>query len=183
MKRTAKIHTLSPSEQLEALENHLLRRQLAAKTEKEEGGPRRRSQRQCQPMASPQDHDLLILPWRKNKQGYAVFVIGNLGSVLFHHWVCLRVFGRKPNWPLECCDHINGTPLDNRRENLRITTPRENTRNGRGFKNAKGVSYHKKQNRWFARGTTLNKKGHHLGSFKTEQEALARRKLFLVTGL
>lgn len=52
-------------------------------------------------------------------------------------------------------DHINGDGLDNRRENLRLASPLENSRNCRKrlgcSSQYKGVSFHKKTGRWQAR--------------------------------
>jgi len=71
-------------------------------------------------------------------------------------------------------DHINGDPLDNRRENLRIVTHRENTLNRGKRSNGKtsqflGVSLTKHRN--FRAGIKVNNKNINLGHFKSEIEA------------
>ncbi|WP_412102526.1 HNH endonuclease [Paenibacillus alvei] len=73
-------------------------------------------------------------------------------------------------------DHINGDPLDNRRENLRVATRNENCRNRRRRKRYKyrfkGVTYDKDKvvNKWRAR-ISYEGKRHCLGYFYTETEA------------
>lgn len=77
-------------------------------------------------------------------------------------------------------DHINGDPLDNRRENLRIATNKQNCLNKRKYikKNLtsiyKGVSYRtlgrQKNKRWWA-GIIKDKKRYSLGYYATEIEA------------
>lgn len=71
---------------------------------------------------------------------------------------------------LQQIDHINGDPLDNRRENLRIVTQAQNNANNRSTSTYKGVSYDRKRNLWQAKigyqYTTI-----HLGRFKTALEA------------
>jgi len=70
-------------------------------------------------------------------------------------------------------DHINGNPLDNRRENLRITTKQQNCCNQRkrvGSSKFKGVVWHKMGGGWIAQ-IGVNYKRYHLGSFKSEIEA------------
>lgn len=74
-----------------------------------------------------------------------------------------------------CIDHINHDGLDNRRENLRICTNAENSRNRRGAnRNSKsgirGVYFHKQAKTWFAE-VRVNGKKVYLGSFKTPDEA------------
>lgn len=71
-------------------------------------------------------------------------------------------------------DHVNGNPLDNRRENLRSCTRTENVHNTRmnhdnksGFK---GVYWNKRAKKWYAQ-IANNGKHHHLGTFNTAQEA------------
>lgn len=69
-------------------------------------------------------------------------------------------------------DHINRNKDDNRIENLRLTNPSENSRNRspRGSSKFMGVSWHKKQKKWFARCFYKNNLI-HLGSFSSEIEA------------
>ena len=74
----------------------------------------------------------------------------------------------------EICDHANGNTLDNRKENLRICTFKENSINSKkprgntsGFK---GVSWNKPANKWivFIAGDT---KRIYLGLFSDKLEA------------
>lgn len=68
-------------------------------------------------------------------------------------------------------DHINGDRLDNRKSNLRLCTDKGNSRNKKAFSGKyKGVHFAKGSNRWVAQ-ITKNYKCHHLGCFKSEDEA------------
>ena len=64
-------------------------------------------------------------------------------------------------------DHINGNKLDNRVENLRKATQRQNTFNR---KNVKGCSFHIRKNKWDAR-IMIDGKIRNLGSFDTQEQA------------
>lgn len=71
-------------------------------------------------------------------------------------------------------DHKNLNTLDNRRENLRLCTGSKNQlnrekqcNNTSGFK---GVSWHKRQQKWNARGSHCGKRI-HLGTFATKEQA------------
>lgn len=72
-------------------------------------------------------------------------------------------------------DHINGNRLDNRKENLRLASQAQNSRN-RGkfaiptYSRYKGVSYHKRDHVWQAE-IKVDGKAIYLGSFTTEREA------------
>ncbi len=71
-------------------------------------------------------------------------------------------------------DHVNGNSLDNRKENLRICSNKENSRNvgkrkGRYTSRYKGVNQNNSGN-WLARITT-DKGRLNLGTFKSEVEA------------
>jgi hypothetical protein len=77
----------------------------------------------------------------------------------------------------EQVDHINGNPLDNRKENLRLCTAQENNWNkGLGIKNKtgyKGVFDRSKDNKkrpWQSK-ITINRKSLHLGFFETKEKA------------
>ena len=75
-------------------------------------------------------------------------------------------------------DHINHDPLDNRRANLRVTTPHENQGNARKLvvssSRFKGVSRDRARGKWKASicyGGRANFKTHYLGRFELEQDA------------
>lgn len=71
-------------------------------------------------------------------------------------------------------DHINGDPLDNRRENLRVCTHAENLKNRKLNKNNKsgykGVRWHVKDKKWRAEIQTLGK-NIFLGNYSSKEEA------------
>lgn len=76
-------------------------------------------------------------------------------------------------------DHINPSEtLDNRRANLRIATPAENSQNKRTYSNNKsgykGVSLHGLTGKWQA-NISANGKSHHLGLFSTPELAHEKR--------
>jgi hypothetical protein len=73
-------------------------------------------------------------------------------------------------------DHINGNSLDNRRENLRLCSQSENSKNLRVHRlvnktsRFKGVCWDKLRSVWTAQ-ITVNYKKIHIGSFPTEELA------------
>lgn len=69
-------------------------------------------------------------------------------------------------------DHINGNGLDNRRENLRVVTRRENTQNRHSPKSSKypGVTWHKQRGKWMAY-INVGSKQHYLGLYENEETA------------
>ena len=78
--------------------------------------------------------------------------------------------------PNQLVDHINGNSFDNRRCNLRFCTTQENLKNRKkrqasiASSKYKGVSG--KRTKWRV-SITHNYKRHHLGYFKTQEEAAA----------
>lgn len=73
-----------------------------------------------------------------------------------------------------CVDHINHNTLDNRKENLRVCTHKENLRNvkisTRNTSGYKGVSWCKGRKRWYAY-IGINGKTIPLGRYHTAKEA------------
>ena len=80
--------------------------------------------------------------------------------------------GMKPD---ECIDHINGDPTDNRLENLRIATHRQNLRNQnstRGASKFKGVSRNRNSRKKPWRSyIVIDGKQKFLGTFLTQKQA------------
>lgn len=100
------------------------------------------------------------------------------------NYASARINGRKTlmhRWLMDTpegvfVDHINNNGLDNRRENLRLCTPHENSMGqgvnpNRGTSKYKGVYLHNSgPNPWVAE-IKHNRKLHYLGCFKTEKDA------------
>lgn len=75
-------------------------------------------------------------------------------------------------------DHIDRDPLNNTRANLRVCTQAENMRNRRAQVNnstgCKGVRENRNLKRpTFTANISIDGKRHHLGSFRTKEEAAA----------
>jgi hypothetical protein len=72
-------------------------------------------------------------------------------------------------------DHIDGDPLNNVRENLRLATPVQNAHNARGKRTSKsssfkGVSQYRDGVRWVAQ-IMLRGRNFHLGIYADEEQA------------
>ncbi len=125
-----------------------------------------------------------ILSWKKNqrksllgmpsghkrKDGYLQTHF-KCAHYLTHRLIWIYVYGEHPDGYL---DHINGNRSDNRIENLRIVTKKQNSENrkkrlGRSSK-FKGVCFRKDSNKWTAQ-IGSNYKLKHLGYFETEELA------------
>jgi transcription initiation factor TFIID subunit TAF12 len=75
-------------------------------------------------------------------------------------------------------DHINGNGLDNRKENLRFVTRRQNMQNRHIITNSSkypGVSWHDSNQKWQAR-IRIGDKEKYLGVFATEKAAFTAYK-------
>jgi len=96
--------------------------------------------------------------------GYAVH--GATKRILLHRFIVNPPTGYE-------VDHINGDKLDNRKENLRLCSHKENSRNRRANKATKsgfkGVLW--QHNHWRARISIEGHKDMHLGYFETKEEA------------
>lgn len=118
---------------------------------------------------------------RKNPSGKAYRQIGfDKGSHFEHRLVWLWVYGC---WPEKDIDHIDGDPLNNRPSNLRLATPIQNLANvgliKRNKHGLKGVTL-KFGKYWIAKHS-INGKSHHIGSYKTKEEAAANYDAFVLS--
>lgn len=86
-----------------------------------------------------------------------------------HRLVWLYVYG---SFPTHVIDHINGNKTDNRIENLRDVTDRENAANKERHRKGKyvGVSVKNHSKKWVAE-IRVKGKLHYLGSYLTEESA------------
>ncbi len=102
-----------------------------------------------------------------NRLGYVVFMAKN--KHFFAHRIIF--FIEKGFWP-RITDHINGNRSDNRIENLRDGTMRDNNENTKVHRAGKllGASWSKKDKKWRA-AIKVNGKSIHLGIFPCEQSA------------
>ena len=107
---------------------------------------------------------------RKVYPGYAIraYYIGKKQKVIRMHRFLLKISGKERG------DHRNGNTLDNRKENLRICTQGDNTRNSVKRKDTdniyKGIHFVKNRNKWIAR-IQFNYKRIHSGYFNNPEDA------------
>lgn len=109
--------------------------------------------------------------WCISKTGYAVANIG--GKVIKMHRYLMGLPKGRP-----IVDHINGNPLDNRRNNLRICSAKENGRNLKKKPSKSGVTGVRltAHGMWNAR-IMYDRQEIYLGNFKTKDEAINAREM------
>jgi hypothetical protein len=108
---------------------------------------------------------------RTGKLSYAMRnsprIKGKRHRIYMHH----AVIGTPPNG-LQV-DHKNGQGVDNRKENLRIVTPRQNVGNKKNITTTSkhpGIAWNKGMGKWVA-CIYIKRKPNHLGYFIDEKEA------------
>jgi len=114
--------------------------------------------------------------WHVNKDGY-VKGQANGKKVFLHRFILSAQSG-------QVVDHSNGDKLDNRRENLKITTYQKNSENRKISKSKKssqfrGVYYHKNSEKYvvYCMHDGINNR---IGCFNTEIEAAESRDIYVV---
>lgn len=102
------------------------------------------------------------------KDGYSTIVI-NRKEYKAHRLTWLWVYGEFPKGQI---DHINGVRNDNRIENLRDVTPRENLQNKICHREGHliGTTYSKQYKKWRSQ-IQINSKRISLGYYETKEQA------------
>ena len=105
-----------------------------------------------------------------NGRGYCRVMI-NRTNILYHVIVWILSTGEDIPQGYEL-DHINGNTIDNRIENLRLVTTRQNQQNRKTHRAGRltGATYCEERNYWQSQ-IRINKTRIGLGCYKTEQEA------------
>jgi len=105
-----------------------------------------------------------------HNKGYCL--VGFKGKMyLFQRIIWILLMGDITDNTLQL-DHIDNNPLNNKIENLRLVTNRQNQQNRIQQKNNKRVGYcfHKQKNKWMSY-IYINNKLIHLGLFTNEEDA------------
>jgi len=123
------------------------------------------------------EHLVKRYSWRSSSKGYAehrVYSYGNQKRIFMHRFIWEVTNGPIPDD--REIDHRNGNKTDNRVENLRLVTHRENIqnrsdkRNGTTTSKYPGVSWHKSNQKWIAQ-IRINGVRRSLGCFNTQELA------------
>jgi len=106
----------------------------------------------------------------KMQNGYIMLSVAGK-KILAHRVAWLFAHGEFPNGNI---DHINRDKSDNKIANLRLATFEQNAqnrlKNSKNTSGFKGVSWHKRDERWQA-AITVKGKVLHLGYYKTPEDA------------
>lgn len=119
----------------------------------------------------------IIMIGKINKKGYheVTLMNGHQKSKQVHQLVAIAFLNHTPQPYILAVDHINFDRLDNKLENLRVISQRENT-NQKHFKNKTsryiGVHWNKEHKKWTA-SIWINRKTKFLGRYRTEKVASA----------
>ena len=113
--------------------------------------------------------------WQVNKKGY--IYTQYMGKKVFIHRIVMNIHGE--DWINQRVDHINHDVTDNRKANLRIVTPSQNTMNSKvrceSGTQIKGI-YKRKDCDRYEVNIQKNGKQYYLGLYKTLDEAIKARK-------
>lgn len=126
----------------------------------------------CKTLVDDKDYENLTkYSWICDRHRYcfrSYKVNGKTKHIYLHRWLL------EPNKNQQV-DHINNNGLDNRRDNIRVCTPRQNNYNMSIRKDNKsgykGVYYSQVKNKWVAQIMPDNGKRKHLGVFDDAENA------------
>ena len=117
------------------------------------------------------DKDIDGFYGRRTQHNTMINGISKNKIIMMHRAVMEYILGRELERN-ELIDHINHNPLDNRRDNLRIVSSRQNQQNLKRKTSSKypGVHWSKQAKKWIAR-IRLGNNRKYLGCFSDEKDA------------
>lgn len=119
------------------------------------------------------DRHLAEFRWHLSAGGYVIRQVPAAGGKQYALRLHRAIMGLRPGDGLEV-DHRDGSPLNNRRANLRVVTHQQNGQNIAGWAGAtsvyRGVSFHAESRLWRARAT-LDGRAITIGAFDDELDA------------
>lgn len=118
-------------------------------------------------IVSDEDASLASYDWFQNSRGYVISAEPFRGMARLHREIMARMVEHDLT-PWMQIDHIDGDPLNNQRDNLRLATHSQNqaNRGPNGRRRYKGVYRSPTQGRWYAK-IMADGKQHYLGTFST----------------
>ena len=125
-----------------------------------------------------------ILSFGKSEKGYFFVFLRNKNKVKkikVHQLVAMAFLNHNPCGMKLVVDHINNNKIDNRVENLRLVSSRDNfyrVKQGLNTSSYKGVF--KQNGKWRAQASIKNKRI-HIGMYESEEDAHNAYKLFFIT--
>ena len=128
-----------------------------------------------------------VFTWRQAARNNSIPAGSKAGAVNTNGYLRIEIKGRiymahrlawlyvTGSWPNGLIDHIDRCKTNNRYSNLRAAKPTENSWNCKKFSTntsgVKGVSWHKKNRKWYARINNAGKEI-HVGTFDTPDAAV-----------
>jgi hypothetical protein len=115
----------------------------------------------------------ILSPVKDGRRYYKVSLHKNTNrkTLKIHQLVAMAFLGHEPCGMKMVVNHIDNNPVNNRVSNLEIVSQRENSHTHYiGTSKYRGVSWHKKTNKWMAE-IRINGKQNYLGLFENEIEA------------
>ena len=122
--------------------------------------------------SKPNSKEKWVVVNSKSKNSLTYYTVGFKGRSVFYH-IIVWVLSTGETIPEGLqIDHINGNRIDNRFENLRLVTQRENQQNKKDHRDGKlcGSSLDRRSGKYRAR-IRINSNDIHLGRYNTEQQA------------
>lgn len=109
---------------------------------------------------------------KTNNRTFGYSGVNYNGWQMMYHRLLWVLFTKQDLLSVQQIDHINGNPRDNRIENLRLVTPRQNQQNRKEHRKGHlaGCTFRPANGKWQAR-IEINRKRHSLGMFATKEEA------------